>query len=113
MRLILQHFFLTVFNIRSYVIYLVRFSASKYTFKISLGTVPKFEMFSNLYGHAKFDFALIYLKKTALVKKFTGLSTEMLPFTFQRKSFNYAIICYPFLIKQPVLNIFKIYHFDI
>ena len=49
-----------VFNIRSYVIYLVRFSASKYTFKISLGIVPKFEMFSNLYGQTKFDFALLY-----------------------------------------------------
>ena len=33
----------------------------------------------------------------------------MIRFTFQRKSFNYAIICYSFLIKQPILNIFKIY----
>lgn len=68
MRLILQHFFLTVFNIRIYVIYLVRFSASKYTFKISLGIVPKFEMFSNLYGQTKFDFALLY-KKNCTCKK--------------------------------------------
>ena len=39
-------FFLTVFKIGSYVIYLVRFSAIEYTFKISLGIVHNCELFS-------------------------------------------------------------------
>lgn len=104
-------FFFTVFKIGSYVIYLVRFSAIEYTFKRSLWNRT---LLWNVFFTDNRSFILLYKRKTALsVKRSSGLSTEMIRFSFQRESFNCAIICYPCLIQQSVLNTLNIYHFDI
>ena len=110
--LILQHVFLTVFNIRSYVIYLVRFQLANTLLKLVLESYLSLKCFQ-IFTDKPSLILHCFIKKTALVKILSGLSTEMIRFIFQRKSFNYAIICYPFLIKQSILNTFKIYHFDI
>ena len=104
--------FLTVFNIRSYVIYLVRFQLANTLLKLVLESYLSLKCFQ-IFTDKPSLILHCFIKKNALVKILSGLSTEMIRFIFQRKSFNYAIICYPFLIKQSILNTFKIYHFDI
>ena len=67
--LILQHVFLTVFNIRSYVIYLVRFQLANTLLKLVLESYLSLKYFQ-IFTDKPSLILHCFIKKTALVKKF-------------------------------------------